>query len=304
VLDAIRVADNVKVILKLARTESEMDISWKLGKGLLENSPDPRNRTVPLLEKIPFDKHFLDRTTHDFKGLLVFPFLRQFDDPPFTRVSEVVEALKQFLEALEFIHKKNIAHRLDFCHGNLMMDATRIVTSGWHFIAPYSHDGSKVGIDWQPRCLTGTVSYYVLDFGLSTDCTERLRLAGIADEDKYSDKFRVETQNARGQDKTIPEVKGDHNPFRVDIYQLRNVINKLMETYDGLEMFHKLAADMTKQEPGEHPTATECLRRFDELISSLSEEEICSPVAYLNSPPPSLNSSSDSGPSSGYDSGR
>jgi hypothetical protein len=91
VLDAIRVSDGVKVVLKLVRTDRDVPILEYL------NSPDlladPRNHTVPLLEKIVVP----DREDVVW---IVMPLLllAQDIDHPFRYVSEVVEYTKQFLE--------------------------------------------------------------------------------------------------------------------------------------------------------------------------------------------------------------
>ncbi|KAJ6461322.1 kinase-like domain-containing protein [Mycena sanguinolenta] len=258
VLDAVRIADNVKVVLKLARTTQEMNLSWYLGDYLPVLEPDPRNRCVPLLEKMDFEA--LNIKHPKYKGLLVFPFLRPFDDPPFCQLSEVAEAVGQFLEGVEYMHAKNVAHR-DFCHGNLMMDASRIIPRGWHFRAPWSHCGTKVGIQSRPRFAIGPINYYVIDFGLSREFFDA-HPEDVLDVGKY------------GQDKTVPELSETvpYNPFKVDIYQLGNVIMELVKTYNGLEIFRELAEVMTQQDPAERPTASECVKLFRDLVSTICED--------------------------------
>ncbi|KAF7335176.1 Protein kinase domain-containing protein [Mycena sanguinolenta] len=237
VLDAVRIVDNVKVVLKLVRTTQEMDLAWYLGEYLPTTEPDPWNRCAPLLEKLDFEA--LNIKHEQYKGLLVFPFLRQFDDPPFRQLREVTEAVGQFLQAAEYMHAKNVAHR-DFCSGNLMMDASRVVSCGWHFEAPWTRCGKGEGIKSVPR----STKTYLLDVG------------------KY------------GQDKTVPELSGTvpYNPFKVDIYQLGNVIMELIETYEGLEIFRELAEVMTRKNPAERPTASECVELFHDLVSTISED--------------------------------
>jgi hypothetical protein len=89
VLDATRVKDNVKVVLKRVFSDSD-EIRIALYLSSVEMTSDPRNRTVPILDVIslPGDKYVL----------LVMPFLRVFNTPPFHCRSEVVEAFRQLLQ--------------------------------------------------------------------------------------------------------------------------------------------------------------------------------------------------------------
>ncbi|KAJ7159438.1 hypothetical protein C8R46DRAFT_906589 [Mycena filopes] len=279
VLDAVRTADNVKVVLKLVSSSREVHLSWYLGEYLPTLEPDENNRSVPLLETIDFKT---SNIKHDkYLGILVFPFLRQFDDPPFRRLSEVTEAIEQFLRGMEYLHRKNVAHR-DLCHGNLMVDARQIIPLGWHFIAPYSHSGTKVGIRSEPRSSVKPLDYYIIDFGLSREFYDVLP-ENAQDVGKY------------GQDKTVPELSETvaYNPFKVDIYQLGNVIAKLLDAYEGLEIFSGLAKRMTSQAPGERPTASECLKIFSDLVLAIAED---GPVHHIaSSDSESDDESSDGG---------
>ncbi|KAJ6498151.1 kinase-like domain-containing protein [Mycena vitilis] len=257
VLDAVRIADNRKVVLKLVSTE-EMQLTWYLGRYLPQLHPDPNNRTIPLLDTINFEE-IKDFPDEKYKAILVFPFLRQFDNPPFRQLTEVTEAVEQFLQGMQYMHAKNVAHR-DLCYGNIMVDATRMIPLGWHFIAPYSHCGTKVGIRSRPRSSVRPVNYYIIDFGLSQEYfvpPEDIRVVG-----KY------------GQDKTVPELSHSvaYNPFKVDVYQLGNVIMELIERYDGLEIFRELAESMTRQNPDERPTASESVKLFYDSVSKISEK--------------------------------
>jgi hypothetical protein len=90
VLDATRVEDGVKVVLKRVPAEGhEVRIAFYLSS--VEMRSDPRNRTVPLLDIIALP----DDTEH---VLLVMPYLRVFYTPPFHCRAEVVEALRQLLQ--------------------------------------------------------------------------------------------------------------------------------------------------------------------------------------------------------------
>ncbi|KAJ7743785.1 kinase-like domain-containing protein [Mycena metata] len=281
VLDAIRIADNVKVVLKLVSSQ-EMNLSWYLGDYRPEMEPDSSNRSVPLLESIDFE---ISKIEHPkYKGILVFPFLRQFDDPPFRRRSEVTEALEQFLRGMEYMHAKNVAHR-DLCYRNLMVDARRMIPLGWHFIAPWSHYGTKVGIKSETRSSVGPVNYYIIDFGLSTEFYDILP-EDAQDVGKY------------GQDKTVPELSETvaYNPFKVDVYQLGNVIAKLVDvghptdTFLQLIDYLDLAELMTSRNPHQRPTASECVKFFRNLVLTMVDDP---PVYHLSES--SSDSESDNG---------
>ncbi|KAJ7820619.1 hypothetical protein B0H13DRAFT_379599 [Mycena leptocephala] len=60
----------------------------------------------------------------------------------------------------------------------------------------------------------------------------------------------------------------------MDVYHdhLGNVIMKLIETYEGLEIYWDLAQRMTRQNPDERPTASECMKLFYVLVSRTSED--------------------------------
>ncbi|KAF8971166.1 hypothetical protein BDZ97DRAFT_2039740 [Flammula alnicola] len=76
---------------------------------------------------------------------------------PFRRVAEVGEADRAVsggaLIGLVFMHKHNVAHR-DACTRNLVMDVSRAVPKGSHFIEWNTHDGA-----------VKPVKYYFIDFG-------------------------------------------------------------------------------------------------------------------------------------------
>ena len=87
-LDATRVKDDLKVILKRVPSDGH-GVRIALYLSSVEMRSDPRNRTVPIFDVItlPDDKYVL----------LVMPFLRVFDSPPFHCRGEVVEAFRQLL---------------------------------------------------------------------------------------------------------------------------------------------------------------------------------------------------------------
>ncbi|KAJ7020252.1 kinase-like domain-containing protein [Mycena alexandri] len=272
VLDATRIADNVKVVLKIVRKWSdELTLTRHFGQKIRDDNP--HNRCVTLLDVI-----YLSEPEQDIIGIIVLPFLREFDDPPFEQIGEVREALDQFLQGMEYLHINRVAHR-DLCHGNLMMDGSRVIPKGWHFTAPYTHTGTVVGIDSEPRHTVFPVEYFIIDFGLSSMFPAHMSIDDAREIGRY------------GQDKTVPELSDtvSYNPFKVDIYQLGNVIMKLIETYEGLEIFRELAELMTSQNPNQRPTASECVKFFRNLVLTMVDT---TPVYHLSS----SDSESDDGP--------
>lgn len=90
-LDAVRISDKRKVVLKRVRRQQDVAILQHLHNPSLEK--DPRNNTVPI-----FDVIYLPDTEDE--AIIVMPKLYLFETPfvPFEHVSEILEALDQFLK--------------------------------------------------------------------------------------------------------------------------------------------------------------------------------------------------------------
>ncbi|KAJ7037422.1 kinase-like domain-containing protein [Mycena alexandri] len=272
VLDAVRVSDGTKVVLKRVRTwTSEIPLGVYFNRDL----EDPHNHTYRLLDIIPL-------ANDDDFALIVMPFLRGFGSPIFRSVDEVAEAMRQFLQGIEYMHRHNVAHR-DACELNLMMDATNVIPQGFHFSRPWTRDGVDYGIEWRARSSVLPVDYFIVDFGLSEYFPEGPQHA------RAVGKF--------GQDKTVPELSATvpYNPFKVDIYQLGNVFSDLNKKYPPLaDHFGTFAALMTRPNPEERPTAGQALSTFEAIYSSLSPADLAERL-YLRSPPSPSGSSVLSG---------
>ncbi|KAF9475438.1 hypothetical protein BDN70DRAFT_883694 [Pholiota conissans] len=247
-LDGIRIEDNQKVVFKKVATKRhELPIAVHLSSPALRN--DPRNHAVPILDVIPIP-------ADDDWALLVMPMLLEFQKLPFRRLGEFCEAALQYLQALEFMHEHNIVHR-DVCMSNLAMDISKVVPKGSHFGYWRTHDGvDPLRFEWNERWSVRPVQYYVIDFGIS------LQLPGKD----------VLTIGEWGRDRTVPEMSNTewYDPFKVDVYQLGNVFMQMIETYDGLKVFRKLAMQMTSKNPKDRPTAAEAVRLFEKVVSKLS----------------------------------
>lgn len=88
VLDAVRLSDGMRIVLRVASTWSdEVPILRRLNR--LSN--DSRNHAVPVLDAIPLPDN-------DEQVIIVLPLLRDYYDPPFSQLDQVVQALTQFFE--------------------------------------------------------------------------------------------------------------------------------------------------------------------------------------------------------------
>ncbi|KAG5338875.1 hypothetical protein C0989_005751 [Termitomyces sp. Mn162] len=258
ILDAVRISDGVKVVLKRLDTRSE---ELRVAHYLLspQLAKDPRNHTVPILDVIPLPN------SHS-EALLVMPQLLHFAEIPFVRFGEVVEAVQQFLQGLDFMHENRIAHR-DACYMNLMMDPSKVVPRGFHQMKPWSHDGVNTQFESFERWSVSPVQYYFIDFGLSG---------------YYPKGVEYETATGLcGQDRTVPELLVDkpYDAFKLDIYQLGNVIVEIIKKYTGLELLLPLARAMTSTNPNDRPSPTQALKMlepfgFEILQGAVSRKDI------------------------------
>lgn len=252
VLDAVRTVDGLTVVLRKATTWSdEVPILQRLN----DLHSDPRNRTVPILDTILLpdsDEHVL----------LVIPLLHSYYDPPFTSPAQVVQALLQLLEAMQFLHENDVAHR-DFCTNNLMLDPSELFPEGFHVARPYlSRDGQTLGVNFRNRPDVSPVRYFVIDFGLATHLPYR---SGWV------------TTGVFGADKTVPELSWEtpYDPFKVDIYQFGRVIMcDMIEVYNGLEFLRPLAEEMTRKDPDRRPDVTTSLALLREIAMHLPAAEL------------------------------
>ena len=86
VIDAVRITDGAQVVLKRVE-HPELAIIRYLTSSELRS--DPRNRTVHLLDEIALPEE--DRV------IIVMPMLRLYYTPPFQRVGQILDAIRQFL---------------------------------------------------------------------------------------------------------------------------------------------------------------------------------------------------------------
>ncbi|KAF7290549.1 Protein kinase domain-containing protein [Mycena indigotica] len=256
VLDATRIRDKKKVVLKRVETgDEELVLHSYLDSPALRS--DPRNRTIPILEVF--------RLPETQWSILVTPYCREFDYPPFHCRQEFIDAMSQYLEGLEFMHEHNIAH-IDIAPQNMLMDESQVVPKGSHFSRPRTQDGISELFCWNDRCSVGHVDYFYIDFGLS----------------EY---FPEGTTDARriGRLRTFPEIpelswEVPYNPFLVDVFQLGLTMHKLIYGYPSLEIFRPVADAMTARNPSERAKPGQSLAHLRAIAATIPPQELSSQI--------------------------
>ncbi|KAJ7074496.1 kinase-like domain-containing protein [Mycena amicta] len=247
VLDAVRISDGQKVVLKRLNSPSrELAIHQYLDSPPLRS--DPRNHTIPVLDVLPLpDTPF---------SILVTPYCREFDYPPLHCRLEFVDAMTQYIEGLEFMHEQNIAH-VDIAPKNMLMDESRVVPNGSHFTKPRTHDGRYELFSWNDRCSVAPVDYYYIDFGLS----------------KYFPEGN-EAARTTGTLRTFPDIPElslhiPYNPFPVDVFQLGITMHKLIYGYPDLEIFRPVADAMTATVPSAREKPAQSLAQLRAIAATI-----------------------------------
>ncbi|KAF5329164.1 hypothetical protein D9611_013212 [Ephemerocybe angulata] len=245
-VDAIRVADGQKVVLKHIPTSSE-ELSISSFVSSYPQTEDRRNHCVPLLDVILIPAC----ETH---VLIVIPLLYEHNEIPFRHAGELLEITIQLTECLDFLHAHHIAHR-DFCRFNVMIDTTKIIPRGTHPWDPSSapdgrREGFKGGPKWRSRWSARPNHYFVIDFGYSR---------------KFATNTGVRLLGIYGQDTSVPEMSltEPYDPFPVDVYHLGNLLLGYYNEYGPDETIDKLssvAQKMTQKDPAMRPTAEEAAR--------------------------------------------
>ncbi|KAJ7265002.1 kinase-like domain-containing protein [Mycena haematopus] len=254
-MDAIVIADGSFVVMKriqLRAPSEELDLAVWLSAE--PQRSDPTNHCVPIL-----------------RAIIVVPLLRQYDEPRFDTVGEVVEFFKQIFEGIQFMHKHNIAHR-DCSFPNILMDGASLYHVPFH---PITQNRKRDYSGKVRPSLTRTqhpVKYYIMDFGLSR---------------RYKPEERPPLEpTVKGGDKTAPEMALDAcDPFPTDVYYLGNSIQReFLEDYDvdsrklGSDFMRPLVKDMIHTDPSQRPSMDEVVQRFNEIVRGLSSWKLRSRV--------------------------
>ncbi|KAI0717464.1 hypothetical protein C8Q72DRAFT_170653 [Fomitopsis betulina] len=266
VIDATRMSDGKLVMIKCVPTDGlELRIALFLGTPPL--SEDPTNHCVPILDTF-------EDETNPRSSYIVMPLFRNFDDPPFENVEDVLEFGEQLLEVsmseitqcilhdvfqqgLAFMHKNGIAHR-DCAFANIMMDGNPLYPQGFHPIIQCSSPSGQ-GVAWPLSRSHFHIQYYYIDFSISVyippDAHPKLAVGVF------------------GRDQDPPELS-DHipyDPFKLDIFILGNVLRKsFYAKYNNVGFLLPIVNAMTQQDPARRPDAAEALRQWRVVRKNLS----------------------------------
>ncbi|KAI0796162.1 hypothetical protein C8Q75DRAFT_364242 [Abortiporus biennis] len=143
ILDATRIATNELVMLKRVLQQvhpHEVELTRYFSEEPLRS--DPRNHCTPLLD-------VLDVPDNSDMKIMVFPLLRDYNNPRFETIGEALEFLRQIFEGLYFMHQYHVVYRSMFIiligtyviltsfyrdcgHLNIMMDPKPLYLNMYH----------------------------------------------------------------------------------------------------------------------------------------------------------------------------
>ncbi|TFY77018.1 hypothetical protein EWM64_g6995 [Hericium alpestre] len=253
IIDAVRVVDRQRVTIKFIRNNfQEIEIAQALTTPALLD--DPTNHCVHVLDVFP-------DTLEENGYLMVMPYLRPFNSPTFGAVGEVVDFVKQTLEACinvpfdEFGYILTGRNSRDCAAANIMMDGSALYPEGHH---PVRRDFSVDAV-WPLNPLArldNPVKYYFIDFGIST---------------QFRQGESTLVTGWKGRDKELPELSMEtpYDPFKGDIFILGNLYKKeILEKYHGVDFLWPLVTAMTKEKPNSRPNAQFALTFFTVLLEN------------------------------------
>ncbi|PPQ81781.1 hypothetical protein CVT25_013668 [Psilocybe cyanescens] len=267
-IDAIRMKDGEKVVIKRVILEYDnVPILQHLNSPKMRQ--DPRNNAVPLLDVIPLPDSVEDDSKQSV--LLVMPMLFPLlsSHLPFRHAKEVVDALDQLIQGIQFLHEHNIAHR-DACSLNFMMDLTDVIPSSFHHSFDFYQPDGKTRIDFRDRCSVAPVKYYIIDYETSDYFPPNTLCVGYY-----------------GQEKDVPELSNTipYDPFKLDIYQIGTVVQMFIEEYEGLDFLEPLGEAMRSHDPGMRLTAAKSLEKLQHIVSLLEGTDLSREIWLRDSTP-------------------
>ncbi|KAJ7919618.1 kinase-like domain-containing protein [Mycena leptocephala] len=270
VLDATRISDGAQVVLKFVEPISaDTEVSR-----FLTNESGAPDYCIPMLDLLAIDEEL---------SIMVMPRMHDCINPRFETVGEVVEFIRRVLEGLVFLHGKNIAHR-DICTQNIVMDASRMIPGGFHFIhPPLAGDGQTILLPYtgdehtpnhiKTRTQAAPMKYYFIDFGLSVQFPS------------YETRGLVTGECGRLR-KHIPEISETipYDPFKVDVRLIGEMLRSdFLVEYVGLDFLIPFVQKLRRCKPAERPDAKEALALFQRHISKLAAEDLKKLIINVNS---------------------
>ncbi|KAJ3473918.1 hypothetical protein NLI96_g12754 [Meripilus lineatus] len=248
IVDAMRTSDGKQVLLKKVKTEgSELHLALHLSSPELRE--DPRNHCVPILDDFQDDAD--ENITY-----IVMPLLREFDNPKFGSVNELLDFGDQIFEGLRFMHDHGIAHR-DCATMNIMMDAGSMFPNGFHPVHKWCDRSGIETATYHTRS-EHPPRYYFTDFGISS---------------YFPPDSNPLVVGRDGRDSEVPELSWTvpYNPFKTDIFIIGNLFkNEFFYKYSNVDFLMPLILVMTEQDPNMRPTASEAEQMWKHVRASVS----------------------------------
>jgi len=253
-IDATRIRDGVSVFIKrVIEDATEIDVQQYLSLG--ERKHDPENHSCPILEV------FRDSEDEGYK-YTILPILRDFNDPPFYAVVEVLDFMQQTLEGLKFMHDSKAAH-CDCAEQNIMMDGTPLYPEGFHPAHHFKHPTIRRFARKKRRLHTSPVKYYFIDFDLSA---------------MYNEEWDTDTRHwngFNGHEQNAPEILGyrpgtSYNAYLLDVFILGGVYERsLLERYSNVGVLKPVVEGMTREDPRARITPEDAIVMLSTIRQSL-----------------------------------
>ncbi|KAJ7068704.1 hypothetical protein C8F01DRAFT_1247197 [Mycena amicta] len=262
VMDATRISDGAMVALKRLSLRNSTTSAEERIMSLLNSEPlasHPDNPCPELYDVL---------TIPGTEGLkiLVLPFFREIDDPPFETIGEVMDFCRQALYGLRFLHEHDIAHR-DTHSMNIMLDPRGMYPNGF-YPGDICYKDRSPDFSTRAKFYTRTQRpprYYWIDYGLS----------GVF---RCSNRSQLRVPYIWGGDKDIPETQKKWtvaNPFATDVWWVGNLIQtELIQRYTGLEHLTPLVAAMCQERPEDRSTIVAAAAIFDAILAQCSTRQL------------------------------
>ncbi|EIN06270.1 hypothetical protein PUNSTDRAFT_39424, partial [Punctularia strigosozonata HHB-11173 SS5] len=270
-MDAVRMEDGIAVKLKLIHLREyieEEKLLYKLDEDAL--ATDPQNHCMPTFEilNVPGEEEDL--------RIVITPLLRDWDDPRFDTVGEVVSVIQQIFEGMNFMHTHGIAY-CSTVRNNIKLDPWDMYPDGFH---PSNH---TVPSDWD---IYGVAKHYT-----RTQCSPRYYLEISPTSLIYSTRHGATAASIDGVDGAVFEVQQDgcstYFPFAEDCLHVGSLhCAHMTERQHGFQVFkdfdflRPLAEEMTLNSHVHRPQMEDAIHRLDALIKGMSSSQLRSPAVY------------------------
>lgn len=252
-IDACRESDGRFVFIqKVSNTSPESEIVTQLSSSPL--SADPCNPCPPLLDSFP------DEENREI-SYIVMPHLREFRDPPFTRVSEVLDFAEQVLEGLAFLHEHEVALNMSYDGFGraIMMDASALYPQGYDPAKQYYLPGSRKWAPYRSRSdAPQPVRYHFVDF--SKAVRSSLHTPQLL--------YRKHADHYLGPD-CPPHMTEPYDPMKHDVEQVGIFLERDIVDRYHLRYLEGLVDAMSCSDADQRITARDALLEFRRIRSSL-----------------------------------